>query len=103
MAQMSEIAPTVQFRKLSTRRVRILGFVLTSVWLWLCFIKLPVTPGRHSPEQSWEAVLSYAAAHHLQWGREIVFTFGPLGFLISDHYWGNFFWPILVWAFAFSL
>src|SRR5262249_51203248 len=43
--------------------------------------------------------------HHLQWGREIVFTFGPLGFLTSDYYWGNFFWPIVVWAggFAFAL
>jgi hypothetical protein len=52
---------------------------------------------------TWEPVASYAAAHQLQWGRDIVFTYGPLGFLSSDYYWGNFFWPILLWAGAFAL
>lgn len=66
--------------------------------VWLSFVKLPVTAERDSPPQSWEAVLSFATAHHLQWGRDIVFTYGPLGFLTSDFYWGNLFWPILLWA-----
>ena len=57
---------------------------------------------RDSAPQSWEAVLSYAAANHLQWGCDIVFTFGPLGFLTSDFYWGHHFWPILVWAAGFA-
>src|SRR5689334_20193887 len=81
--------------------LRVLAFAYT--WFWL--VKLPATTLRDSVPQSWEAVLSYAAAHHLQWGRDIVFTFGPLGFLTSDYYWGNFFWPTVVWAggFAFAL
>lgn len=71
--------------------------------LWLCFVKLPVAAPRDSIPQSWEAVLSFATAHHLQWGRDIVYTYGPLGFLTSDFYWGNFFWPILLWATALAI
>ena len=79
--------------------------IIAFVYIWFCLVKLPATSLRDSVPQSWEAVLSYAAAHHLQWGKDIVFTFGPLGFLTSDYYWGNFFWPIVVWAggFAFAL
>ncbi len=32
-------------------------------------------------DPSWHAAIEYAAAHHLQFGTQIVFTFGPLGFL----------------------
>ncbi len=77
--------------------------IFAFVYIWFCLVKLPATGLRDSLPQSWEAVLSYAAAHHLQWGRDIVFTFGPLGFLTSDYYWGNFYWPIVLWAGGFAL
>ena len=77
--------------------------ILQAIFVWLCFIRLPTTGLRDSVPQSWEGVLSYSAAHRLQWGHDIVFTFGPLGFLTSDYYWGNFFWPIVLWGFGFSL
>jgi hypothetical protein len=77
--------------------------IFAFVYIWFCVVKLPATSLRDSVPQSWQAVLSYAAAHHLQWGRDIVFTFGPLGFLTSDYYWGNFFWPMVVWAGGFAL
>jgi hypothetical protein len=35
-------------------------------------------------DSSWAAVLEYAAQHHLQYGKEIVFTYGPLGFLTTS-------------------
>ena len=76
---------------------------LSGICLWVCLIRLPVTSMRDSGPQSWEAVLSFASAHHLQWGRDVIFTFGPLGFLTSDFYWGNFFWPIVIWAGGFAL
>jgi hypothetical protein len=81
----------------------VIGRILAFAYIWFCLVKLPATGLRDSLPQSWEAVLSYAAAHHLQWGRDIVFTFGPLGFLTSDYYWGNFFWPIVIWAGGFAL
>jgi hypothetical protein len=35
---------------------------------------------------SWSAVLNYAHQHGLQFGTDIVFTFGPLGFLITPYF-----------------
>jgi hypothetical protein len=77
--------------------------IFAFAYIWFCLVKLPATSLRDSLPQSWEAVLSYAAAHHLQWGRDVVFTFGPLGFLTSDYYWGSFLWPIVLWAGGFAL
>ena len=77
--------------------------ILLGLLLWLSFIKLPSSTTLDKGPPSWEAVLSFAVAHHLQWGQDIIFTYGPLGFLTSDYYWGNFFWPVLLWSFGFSL
>src|SRR6266545_123598 len=55
---------------------RLARTVLAYVFVWSCLVKIPATALRDSPPQSWEPVLSYAAAHHLQWGRDIVYTFG---------------------------
>jgi len=90
-------------RQPATGKSGIIPRIFATVYIWFCLVKLPATSLRDSLPQSWEAVLSYAAAHHLQWGRDIVFTFGPLGFLTSDYYWGYFFWPIVIWAGAFAL
>jgi hypothetical protein len=39
-------------------------------------------------DPSWEAGLALARAHHLAWGPEIVYTYGPLGFLqTTAYYW----------------
>jgi hypothetical protein len=77
--------------------------LLAYVFVWSCLVKLPATGLREWQHDSWEPVVPYAVAHHLQWGRDIVFTYGPLGFLTTDYYWGNFFWPILIWAGVFAL
>ncbi len=56
-------------------------------------------------DPSWETALEYATAHHWQFGTQIVFTFGPLGFLAAPaslaHLVGAriafaFFWSALV-------
>jgi hypothetical protein len=56
-------------------------------------------------DPSWHAALEYATAHHLQFGTQIVFTFGPLGFLSTRTSLGHllgariafaFFWGALV-------
>ncbi len=63
---------------------------------------------QHPPlelDPSWHAVLEYAIRHHLQFGTQIVFTFGPLGFLAAPTSLGHlliariafaFFWSALV-------
>ena len=70
--------------------------------LLFSFIKLPVTINADKSPQSWEAVLSFGVSRHLQWGQDIIFTYGPLGFLTSDYYWGDHFWVIFFWSFGFA-
>lgn len=63
-------------------------------------------------DPSWHVALEYAAVHHLQFGTQIVFTFGPLGFLAARTSLGHllgariafaFFWSALVALAATSL
>ena len=87
----------------------------TARWIgWpACFILVFVSAfflsGTRQPplelDPSWHAALEYATAHHLQFGTQIVFTFGPLGFLSTRTSLGHlvgariafaFFWSALV-------
>ena len=63
-------------------------------------------------DPSWHVALEYATAHHLQYGTQIVFTFGPLGFLSTRTSLGHllgariafaFFWGALVAVAATTL
>lgn len=40
-------------------------------------------------DPSWNAVIEYATTHHWQFGTQIVFTYGPLGFLAAPTSLGN--------------
>ena len=69
-----------------------------------------VTWGRHSvPSQpgldpSWNAALNMGVVHGLAWGRDLVFTYGPLGFLATRGYWYAGTWTLaLVYGFASQL
>ncbi len=42
------------------------------------------TPSSGDLDESWQAVLEYAAQHNFQYGKDIVFTYGPLGYLYSN-------------------
>ncbi len=75
----------------------------------LVFVSAFFLSGTRQPplelDPSWHAALEYATAHHLQFGTQIVFTFGPLGFLSTRTSMGHlvgariafaFFWSALV-------
>ena len=74
-------APSVAFGPLAstlagepaTAGVALVAAVLT--WRWQAWV--PVRAGL----SSWQAGLTLAFLHHLQWGHQVVFTFGPYGFL----------------------
>ena len=51
---------------------------MTKAILWLSLIQFPTSPGTGLGE-SWLEVLLYAHAHQWQSGRDIIFTWGPLG------------------------
>ncbi|WP_204807643.1 hypothetical protein [Mycobacterium riyadhense] len=38
-------------------------------------------------DPSWQAGIAMARGQHLAWGRELVFTYGPLGFLRTGAYY----------------
>ena len=86
----------------------------------VCFILVFVSAfflsGTRQPplelDPSWQAALEYATAHHLQFGTQIVFTFGPWGFLAMPYSLGHllgvriafaFFWSALVALVATNL
>ncbi len=54
-------------------------------------------------DPSWHAAIEYATAHHLQFGTEIVFTFGPLGFLSARTSLGHLVGPRIAFAFFWSV
>lgn len=37
---------------------------------------------------SWQMMLNYADIHKLTWGKDIIYTYGPLGFLVTRIGWG---------------
>jgi hypothetical protein len=55
--------------------------LLTALVLALTFLTIPRIPLTNGMESSWSAVLNYAHQNGLQFGTDIVYTYGPLGFL----------------------
>jgi hypothetical protein len=70
--------------KLTAFAERVL-FVASTLILSLAYTVIPSTVVGHS-ESEWSVVLGLAAKHKLGFGRDIVFTYGPFGFLTSP-YW----------------
>jgi hypothetical protein len=75
----------------------------------LVFVSAFFLSGTRQPplelDPSWHAAIEYATAHHFQYGTQIVFTFGPLGFLSTRTSTGHlvvariafaFFWSALI-------
>jgi hypothetical protein len=53
-------------------------------------------------DPSWQVVLEFATQKRLQFGSEIIFTYGPLGFLFQPHSLGMFPSLRLIFALTFS-
>src|SRR5206468_13115595 len=54
---------------------------LAALLLSVAVLTFPQVPLGKDPDSGWRAVLAYAYEHNLQFGPDIAFTFGPLGFL----------------------
>ena len=53
-------------------------------------------------DPSWQVVLEFAAQQRLQFGSEIIFTYGPLGFLFQTYGFGKFHLLRCIVALVFS-
>jgi hypothetical protein len=70
--------------------------------LWLSLVKLPDAPGL-GLDTSWRMVISQAADQGLQFGRDIAFTYGPMGYLLSYTYAGKLFAANWTWQIVGNL
>lgn len=64
------------------------------VFALLLAVTLPVLVESFSPssdplDASWAWIMGYAFQHHLQWGKAVLFTYGPLGFLANPYFYSD--------------
>ena len=79
------------------------GQIALFALLWASLLRLP-TPPSTDLDPSWQMAMGYAAHHDLQHGRDIVFTYGPLGYYFrSSSYMGELFGPYLTWQILSNL
>ena len=68
-------------------------WVLTTIYSFIVFFPLP--HGIHiGLDPSWQYVLSYTTSEKLTYGKDIIFTYGPLGYLIDGAATGDNLWII---------
>ena len=67
-------------------RWRALLLAALAILLALLLFQFP-SPAKAGLDPSWGMVLVYAHRHGLQFGRDVAFTYGPYGFLISRFYY----------------
>jgi hypothetical protein len=68
--------------------------------LWLKLFSLPDSPVAPGLEQSWSGALVHFSAQGLQFGKDVVFTYGPLGHLTAFVYTGELFSVRVIWEFV---
>jgi hypothetical protein len=59
--------------------------IVAALLVGLICVALPTAPPYLNVEASWCAVLQWAHEHGLQFGKDIVFSYGPLGFLLAPY------------------
>jgi len=57
----------------------------TAIFIWYLgtYVLLPIPAVRPGADESWRAFLTWAFEHHRQFGTEVIFTYGPWGFLLE--------------------
>lgn len=70
---------------------RLYAFFRWILFLYLSWILCPIryyVPSRLTTDNTWYFALNYAASHHLLFGRDIVWTYGPLAYLLVPFHIG---------------
>ena len=62
---------------------------VAALFIALVVLTLPSAPPDLGADSGWCAVLNWAHRQGAQFGRDIVFTYGPLGFLVAPYYFGQ--------------
>jgi hypothetical protein len=97
------IRPSIKISSIGViRAIRRIAPFLLGLVAALCLAEFRKHPLLATLDSSWSAVLSYAAVKHLQFGREIIFSYGPLGHLVQASYSSKLFLPQLAANIAIS-
>lgn len=81
---------------------RVLGWSALYLVLVAAVFNFPLMPAS-GLDPSWRMALGYIFEHGLQFGRDVVFTYGPLGFIMSKTFSGIQFWPLIAGQLAMAI
>ena len=87
-------------RALSPRRFTELAFAIVAIVALVPFDPVLASTGL---DPSWQQALHHAIERGLQFGTDIVFTYGPLGFAHTRVYWPGLFAVTLLYWLAFAV
>ncbi|MEH1797323.1 hypothetical protein [Nostoc sp.] len=76
------------------KHFNILGIIIC-LYIFLAFLPLPIGIGI-GLDRSWQYAISRAALEKFVFGKDIIFTYGPLGYLIGGSVLDQNFYPILL-------
>jgi hypothetical protein len=79
--------------------MRLLAIVGTFALFWFNLLNLPFSPVTPEIDSSWCGALIHFSAQGLQYGKDIIFTYGPLSHLMSFVYTGELFTARVIWEF----
>ncbi len=83
------------------RLVLLIGFVLISIVLFVP--ATAIMPGG-GLDLSWVMVIGKGFSEGAQWGKDIIFTYGPYGFVYTKYYFNDFYsLTIPIWVFIISV
>jgi hypothetical protein len=90
----------------ASERPRAVGSILIALLAALLFllnIRFGLPPAASGLDNSWKEVLGWSYLHHAQWGRDLIFTYGPTGFLYPlANYIDGVFWPFMLGQIALT-
>lgn len=96
---MTTAAPAPAPDRFSLLRARLVP-ALEEACLWgiifISLLKLPEPPSS-GLDPSWRMVIGHALGQGMQWGTELVFTYGPLGYLLAATNHGANYTDFLIW------
>src|ERR1019366_8042506 len=85
-----------------SRYSRVLGWCALYFVLVAGVFTFPFMPGP-GLDPSWRMALGYMFEHGMQFGRDVIFTYGPLGFIMSDTFCGVQFWSLIAGQLALAI
>lgn len=98
---MAESTPPVPERSTAEERVLLALFIGL---LWLTRFHAPEHPAVPALDPSWAQALGWALVHGLQFGTDLVFTYGPLGWFAHSAWQPELFaWELLAFELVFKL